>query len=474
MEPRSALEGLLLDQPRHLHRNVRLDTLMRLRWLSVLGQTAAILVVDYGLGYRLPIWACLAVVCLSACLNLAMRVRFRHTQRLEADRAAWLLAFDIAQLAVLLFLTGGLQNPFAFLFLGPVLISATALPPRMTLMLGSFAVFCASVLFFVHYPLPWDAEDPLELPAIYMLGVWLSILISMGFIGVYAWQITEEARLLANALAATELVLAREQHLSQLDGLAAAAAHELGTPLSTITVIAKELERSISDHPHHRDDLRLLREQAQRCRDILAKITELPASDEPFGGLKLSSLIEEVVAPHRNFGVAIDVNLPSDRTLEPVGTRNPAIVYGLGNLVENAVDFARTRVAVQASWDAEEFVITIRDDGPGFAPEVMARLGEPYVTTASHRSKTGSEESGLGLGFFIAKTLLERSGATLTFSNHRPLGVGAEVVIRCPRNEFEYQAPNFERPRSFIWYDEPEHAAATAADAKSQAKANTP
>ncbi len=304
------MEGLLLDQPRHLQRNVRLDTLMRLRWLSVLGQTAAILVVHYGLGFRLPVYACLAVVALSACLNVAMRIGFRLTQRLEADRAAWLLAFDIAQLAVLLFLTGGLQNPFAFLFLGPVLISATALPPRMTLMLGTFAVFCASVLFFVHYPLPWDPDDPLELPAIYMLGVWLSILISMGFIGVYAWQITEEARLLANALAATELVLAREQHLSQLDGLAAAAAHELGTPLATITVIAKELERSISENSHHGEDVRLLREQAQRCREILAKITELPASGEPFGGMKLSALLEEVVAPHRDFGIAINVVLP--------------------------------------------------------------------------------------------------------------------------------------------------------------------
>ena len=141
------------------------------------------------------------------------------TQRLEPDRAAWLLAFDIAELAVLLFLTGGLQNPFAFLFLGPVLLSATALPPRFTLMLGAFAVACATVLVFVHYPLPWDTDDPLQLPPIYMMGVWLSILLAIGFIGVYAWQITEESRQLADALAATELVLAREQHLSQLDGL---------------------------------------------------------------------------------------------------------------------------------------------------------------------------------------------------------------------------------------------------------------
>lgn len=468
------MEGLLLDQPRHPQRNVRLDTLMRLRWLSVLGQTAAILVVHYGLGYRLPVYACLAVVALSACLNVAMRVGFRLTQRLEADRAAWLLAFDIAQLAVLLFLTGGLQNPFAFLFLGPVLISATALPPRMTLMLGTFAVFCASVLFFVHYPLPWDPDDPLELPAIYMLGVWLSILISVGFIGVYAWQITEEARLLANALAATELVLAREQHLSQLDGLAAAAAHELGTPLATITVIAKELERSISENSRHGEDVRLLREQAQRCREILAKITELPASGEPFGGMKLSGLLEEVVAPHRDFGIAIHVVLPSDRALEPTGARNPAIVYGLGNLVENAVDFARGSVEVTAGWDEEEVVITIRDDGPGFSPEILDRLGEPYVTTRRHRFKEDSEETGLGLGFFIAKTLLERSGATLNFSNHRSLDVGAEVSIRWARSDFEYRAPHLERPEPFLWYDREEELSEAPQESRTQAKAGTP
>ncbi len=158
------------------------------------------------------------MIALSAWLNIALRLRFHLTQRLEPDRAAWLLAFDIAELAVLIFLTGGLQNPFAFLFLGPVLLSATALPPRFTIMLGTFAIACATVLVFAHYPLPWDNDDPLSLPPIYMMGVWLSILLAIGFIGVYAWQITEESRQLADALAATELVLTREQHLSQLDG----------------------------------------------------------------------------------------------------------------------------------------------------------------------------------------------------------------------------------------------------------------
>src|SRR5215831_5558476 len=290
----------------HPRRNVRLDTLVRLRWLAIIGQTTAVLAVYYGLDFELPIYACLAAIALAAWLNVALRLRFHLTQRLEPDRAAWLLAFDIAELAVLLFLTGGLQNPFAFMFLGPVLLSATALPPRFTLLLGGLAVACATVLVFVHDPLPWDTEPPLELPQVYVMGVWLSILLAIAFIGLHAWQITEESRQLADALAATELVLAREQHLSQLDGLAAAAAHELGTPLATITLIAKELQLAIKPDSEHADDVRLLNEQAKRCRAILAKLTEL-SSGAPFDRMKLSTLIEEVVAPHRNFGVAINV-----------------------------------------------------------------------------------------------------------------------------------------------------------------------
>ena len=267
--------------------------------------------------------------------------------------------------------------------------------------------------------------------------VWLSILLAIGFIGVYAWQITEESRQLADALAATELVLSREQHLSQLDGLAAAAAHELGTPLSTISVIAKELENAIAADAPHGDDVRLLREQANRCRDILAKITEL-SSSEPFDRTPLTALIEEVVAPHRNFGVAIDVSVPDDRSAEPVGARNPAILYGLGNILENAVDFARERVVVGAQWNDDAIDVTISDDGPGFATEILDRIGEPYITTRRRKPNDNDEEpTGLGLGFFIAKTLLERSGATLTFENRLFPNHGAIIKLRWRRAEFE-------------------------------------
>jgi two-component system sensor histidine kinase RegB len=432
----STLDQLHLPQ----RRNVRLDTLLRLRWLAIIGQTTAVLVVYYGLEFTLPVWTCLAVIALSAWLNVALRIRFTPTQRLEPERAAWLLAFDIAELAVLLYLTGGLQNPFAFLFLAPVLLSATALPPRITLILGGFAVVCATALVFVHYPLPWDPEDPLELPWIYMTGVWFSIVLAIGFISVYAWQLTEEGRQLAEALAATELVLAREQHLSQLDGLAAAAAHELGTPLATISVVASELARALEPGSPHADDVKLLREQAQRCRTIMGKLTELPTG-EPFARVPLSALIEEVVAPHRNFGAAIEVTLCNEPN-PPIGGRNPAVLYGLGNLLENAVDFAHERVEVTADWTGQDVAVTISDDGPGFAPEILDRIGEPYVRSSRRRRLSAAGETvGLGLGFFIAKTLLERSGATLTFENREFPDRGAVIRIHWARSDFERPAP---------------------------------
>ena len=427
-------------QPLRPWRNVRLDTLVRLRWVSIIGQGTAVLVVRYGLNFSLPVWACLSVIALSAWLNIALRVRFRITQRLDPDRAAWLLAFDIAELAVLLFLTGGLQNPFAFLFVGPVLISATALPPVLTLRLAGFAMVCATLLAFAHYPLPWDPADPdpLVLPGLYVAGTWLSILLAMGFLGIQAWLVTEQSRQLSDALTATELVMAREQHLSQLDGLAAAAAHELGTPLSTISLISRELERAIAADSPHADDIRLLREQAARCRDILSKITELSSRGAPFDSMRLSMLIEEVAAPHQNLGVTIDVQLPSDDGPEPVGARNPAILYGLGNLLENAVDFANERVDIFAGWNNQSVTVTISDDGPGFAPEIFERIGEPYVTSRRRRrNEDVTEGGGLGLGFFIAKTLLERSGAALSFKNRMMPDHGAVVSIQWARTDFE-------------------------------------
>jgi two-component system sensor histidine kinase RegB len=422
---------------RHPRRYVRLDTILRLRWLAALGQLAAIFIVVQGLEFDLPIFPCLTIIGLSALLNLALQIAFNPMQRLEPVYAAALLALNIAELAGLLFFTGGLQNPFSFLFLAPVLISATALPTRLTIALGIFAVACATALGFFHLPLPWDSDDPMMLPPIYLFGVWLSILVAIGVTSLYAFQVTEEARKLSDALAATELVLTREQHLTQLDGLAAAAAHELGTPLSTIFLISRELEKTTPDGSPLADDLKTLREQAQRCRDILAKITQLSSSGAPFDRMPLSTLIEEAVAPHRDFGIAIKVRIAVAGASEPVGMRNPAILYGVGNIIENAVDFARETVEVNAWWNADTVEIVISDDGPGIAPDMLKRIGEPYLSRRRSADEAPGEHRGLGLGIFIARTLLERTGAKVSFSNRIFPDHGAVVQIAWPRDHFE-------------------------------------
>jgi two-component system, sensor histidine kinase RegB len=422
-------------------RQIRLDTILRLRWLAVLGQLAAIFIVEQGLQFEVEVVPCLAIVGFSALLNLVLQVWFNPMERLEPSFAAALLAINIVELAGLLFLTGGLQNPFSFLFLAPVLISSTALPIRLTIALGMLAVACASVLVFFYFPLPWDSDDPLVLPPIYLFGVWLSIVVAIGVTSLYAFQVAEEARKLSDALAATELVLAREQHLTQLDGLAAAAAHELGTPLSTIFLISRELEQGPKDKQQLAADIKTLREQTQRCRDILAKITQLSSSGAPFDRMPLSTLIEETVAPHRDFGVAIKVRIAVSGTAEPAGARNPAIIYGVGNILENAVDFARNRVEVNAWWDADTVEIVISDDGPGIAPDLLKRIGEPYLSRRHDGEEGQRARSGLGLGVFIARTLLERTGAKVSFANRVFPDHGAVVQIVWPRSRFEVKEP---------------------------------
>lgn len=424
-------------------RRLRLDTLVRLRWLAICGQLTTIVLVHFGIGFTLPIEACLIVISLSVFLNISLRARYPVSVRLEDSTAAVLLGYDILELAALLYLTGGLQNPFSLLFLAPVMISATALSPLRTLMLGVLAIGAASFLAKFHLPLPWYPGQSVNLPLLYVGGVWLAILLGLAFIGVFAWRVAEEARQLSEALTATELVLAREQHLSQIDGLAAAAAHELGTPLATIALVAGELERMVPKESAWREDIVLLQEQAGRCRSILSKIASL--GDEKAGPLHrmtLSHLIEDITAPQRAFGIKVSVVTDGSEP-EPECDRSPGILYGLGNLIDNAMDFAESSVVVTAAWTQEIVSISIRDDGPGFAPEVLGRLGEPYISSrGALRGRAGGQagRGGLGLGLFIAKTLLERSGAGFTAHNAQQGPGGAVVSLAWQRSVFEGRA----------------------------------
>ncbi|HZH50711.1 MAG TPA: ActS/PrrB/RegB family redox-sensitive histidine kinase [Microvirga sp.] len=422
-------------------RQLRLDTLVRLRWLAVAGQTAAVAGVRFGLGFPLPFGLCFLVIAASVWVNLLLRIQFPASHRLSDNAATLLLAFDILQLAALLYLTGGLENPFAMLFLAPVLISATALKPERTLGLGLLAVGSATLLVLAHRPLPWFPGQTFSLPFLYVTGIWTAILLGTVFTGIYAWRVAEEARQLAQALAATELVLAREQHLSQLDGLAAAAAHELGTPLATIALVAKELNHALPQDGPVAEDLKLLREQVERCRTILTKLTSMGQEQGGFlETVSLSHLVEEIVGPQRALGLDVEV-IARGEGPEPMVQKNPGVIYGLSNILDNAADFAASKVTVEACWSPREVFIEIRDDGPGYAPDILLRVGEPYVTTrsAAQRAETDEEDggSGLGLGLFIAKTLIERSGAQLTLTNAAPPASGAIARIVWPRHAFD-------------------------------------
>ncbi|MGQ0445563.1 MAG: ActS/PrrB/RegB family redox-sensitive histidine kinase [Beijerinckiaceae bacterium] len=448
-------EFVNIDLSRH-SRRLRVDTLVTLRWLALLGQAAALVVTRFGLGFSLPLGLCLLVIAASAGLNIGLRLRFGRTDRLEDMPAALMLAYDILQLTALLYLTGGIENPFSMLYLAPIMISAVSLSGRITLILTLLMIGAVSALTFTHYPLPWFQGEQLQLPLIYNVGIWAAIVLGAAFIAIYASRVAGEARKLADALAATELVIARELHLTQLDGLAAAAAHELGTPLATITLIVKDLQKQLPANDPLEEDVAVLAQESARCRAILGKLASLGNdSANILDEMSVSLLMEEVAGPHRDFGVHIAIS-GAGQAPEPACLRNPGILYGLGNLIENAVDFATSEVRVEAKWDAAWVSMVIEDDGPGFSPDVVGRVGEPYVTTRNDRRAKTDEGAGLGLGLFIAKTLLERSGAIVKTENRGSPATGAVVTILWERTAFERGAKGLpaggvaENPQSHV------------------------
>jgi two-component system sensor histidine kinase RegB len=419
------------------HRHLKLDTLVRLRWLAIGGQTIALLAVHVGLGYPLPAVPAFALVAMSAWLNIFLKIRAPAVTRLSERGGVIQLGYDILQMSGLLFLTGGLGNPFAFLLMAPVMVSAAGLSARHTVLLGALATLCASILAVYHFPLPWPVGNEFRLPVVYSVGIWVALVLTLVFMAIYAFRVAEEARQMADALAATELVLAREQHLNALDGLATAAAHELGTPLATIYLVAKELSDEFEAEDPRGEDVALIRSQAERCRTILKQLTSLSSEeDTTYQSMPVSQLIEDVIDPYRGTGVPIHPVLEGEGP-EPIGTRNAAIRYGLGNLVENAIDFAKSSVTVSAAWDDKTLSLTIEDDGPGFAQEILSKIGDPYVSIRGGKSRGKGTAGGLGLGIFIAKTLLERTGGRVQLGNLGPGSRGAMIRVSWPREVFE-------------------------------------
>lgn len=427
-------QQLARGEQRALARQVRLRTIIWIRWVAIAGQLGTLLIVQFGLGWSLPIDAALGAVVGSVLINGVMMFRRPSQGRVGELEAAVYLGCDILQLAVLLYLTGGLENPFALLFLGPVTVSATILSRSATAILSALVVVTATFLAFEHFPLPWP-EPGLQLPVPYISGLWVAVVVGTLFMTVYIGSVAGEGRRMSEALTATQVALAREQQLSAVGGLAAAAAHELGSPLATIAVTVKELFREMPPGNPFLGDIEILQVEADRCRDILAEIGRLPETsdpNDPFATGLLSDVVAAAAARYRSEALALDVvAAPEGDSSEPIVPRSPEFLHGLGNVIQNAVQFGKTLVSVEVSWNSNEARVEVRDDGRGFPPGVLDRVGEPYISSRG--------DGHLGLGIFIAQTLLERTGARIKFSNIRDSGrvTGAEVVIIWQRDTLE-------------------------------------
>jgi|TARA_R100000501_G_scaffold5804_1_gene12862 two-component system sensor histidine kinase RegB len=392
--------------------------------MAIGGQVLTMLIVALGLGFEFSYLGAAAAVLASVILNLSLYALYSRKARLVGTEALAHLGFDLVQLGVLLFLTGGIGNPFAVLMIVPVVISATLLSSRATGILTAIAVAILVVEWKWARPLPWNGAPP-EMPGLLQAATFSALAFTIMFIALYVLRVSLEARRWQQALVTTQAVLERETKMSALGALAAAAAHELGGPLGTITLIAKDLDNELSGDPDFGADIALLVREAERCRSILTGIAQRSEAEAPFPELPLGTLLHEVA--HGFADARVPVRVARAATPLPTVERSSELLHGLLNLVDNAVRFARAEVVLAATADTERLAIHIEDDGPGFPADILPHLGEPYPGPS--RSRSG----GTGLGIFIATTLLERTGARVRFWN-RARG-GGRVEISWPTVE---------------------------------------
>lgn len=401
---------------------IRLRTIIQLRWGAIAGQLSALIVAREIYGLSLEYGMCFAIVGVSVVGNLVSSFVFPESKRLSEIENLLMVLFDLMQLGMLLYLTGGLNNPFSILVVGPVTVSAMALTGRSTLFMGSVAIVMVSILTEWYLPLQSSQGFILQVADVFLFGQWLAIVIAVVFLGIYSRWIATELHSMSDALQATQMALAREQKLTDLGGVVAAAAHELGTPLATIKLASSELVTELQDRPELAEDALLIREQADRCRDILRSMGRTGKDDLHLRQAPLTTVIEEAADPHRDRGKVIHFEFePETGSSEatPNILRRPELIHGLRNLVQNAVDFADANIWVEARWSQSQITVRIMDDGQGYAPQVIGRIGDPFMrrrrVNPDQIHRPGYE--GMGLGLFIAKTLLERTGAELSFAN---------------------------------------------------------
>ena len=372
---------------------LRTRTLILLRWLAIAGQLGAIIIATSFLEIDLRLELCASALGLSVAFNIIMTIIFPANRRLSEKGAVLTLMFDLFQLAFMVSLTGGLSNPFVFLMLAPLTISAAALTLRATIIIGFVYVSLISILVQLYIPLTTLSGDLIQLPDLLIYGTWAALITSGIFLAAYAHRVTEETFSMSEALTATQLALGREHRLTSLGGVVAAAAHELGTPLATIKLVAAELADELENQPQLYDDAKLIIEQADRCRDILRDMGRIGKDDTHLHHAPISAVVEEAAEPHMDRGKKILIRIDGAPQTEPVFgqpeiPRQPEIIHGLRNLVQNAVDFAAEQVWIDIDWDDKELRVRVGDDGQGYPPDLIGKIGDPFVRKRSEKNRS--------------------------------------------------------------------------------------
>ena len=426
---------------------IRLRTIIMVRWIAVMGQIAALVAAYLLFSLELEYGYCLLVVGASVIVNLIAMFVFPENKLLSERENLSMILFDLLQLCLLVFLTGGLNNPFSILVIGPVTISAAVLSVQSTVIMASIAFALVTVMLTLNIPMRTADGFVLAKPDLFLFGTWAAIVISILFSSLYSRRVVSEMSSMAEALAATQMALAREQKLTDLGGVVAAAAHELGTPLATIKLASAELLDELSDRPDLAEDAALIRDQANRCREILHSMGRAGKDDLHMHTAPLSAVLDEAAEPHIDRGKTVHFETAEGQdplALPPDIQRRPDIIHGLRNLIQNAVDFARENVWVESAWSEDRITLRIMDDGHGFPAQLIGRIGDPFVSSrrSDRERKQRPGYEGMGLGLFIAKTLLERSGAELSFANGpsttanaSPAPCGAIIEVSWPRSK---------------------------------------
>jgi len=407
--------------------NIQLDkrTLVILRWLALVGQSFTISVVYFGLKFQLPFFYCFITISIGIFTNCYLQFGFKKNQ-LNNFTSTFFLFYDLIQLSVLLYLTGGITNPFTILLIVPAIVSSTFLTLRSTINLSIITIVILILLTIYHLPLPHLGELHFHVPDIYLYSIPIAIIIGLIFLTYFGIRFGIESRKRTEALNRLELILAKEHELESIGLQAAAAAHSLGTPLSTITVIAKELEKEIGNNSKYTKDIDLLLSQTKRCSDILKDLSKDQLKEDSFlSDIKIEELLAEIVRSFSEISEKKLSLLVEKNELNPQIERTLEITYGLRNFIGNAVKYSNSLVDITLESNDKITEVKVCDDGPGFSEDIINVLGEPYIRS---KNKIISAKSGLGLGTFIGKTLLERMKANVTFDNC-PKTSGAMVII---------------------------------------------